>query len=70
MPGTFSQKYVQVVFAVQNRECLIYSAWEEELYKYISGIPFALSKMEIKEFEKDQRYFELVEKAASKFRDA
>ncbi len=38
MPGTFSQIYIQVVFAVQNRECMIQSSWEEELYKYISGI--------------------------------
>jgi REP element-mobilizing transposase RayT len=38
MAGTFSQIYVQVVFAVQNRECMIHSSWEEELYKYISGI--------------------------------
>lgn len=38
MPGTFSQIYIQVVFAVQNRECMIQSLWEEELYKYISGI--------------------------------
>ena len=33
-------------------------------------IPFALSKKEINDFVKDQRYHELVEKAASKFRDA
>lgn len=38
MPGTFSQIYIQVVFAVQNREYMIQSSWEEELYKYISGI--------------------------------
>lgn len=38
MAGTFSQIYIQVVFAVQNRECMIQSSWEEELYKYISGI--------------------------------
>lgn len=38
MAGTFSQIYIQVVFAVQNRESLIHSSWEEELYKYISGI--------------------------------
>jgi len=38
MAGTFSQIYIQVVFAVQNRECIIQSSWEEELYKYISGI--------------------------------
>ena len=38
MPGTFSQIYIQVVFAVQNRESMIQPSWEEELYKYISGI--------------------------------
>jgi len=38
MPGTFSQIYIQTVFAVRNRECLIRSFWEEELYKYITGI--------------------------------
>lgn len=38
MPGTFSQIYIQVVFAVKGRESLINTVWEEELYKYISGI--------------------------------
>lgn len=38
MPGTFSQIYIQVVFAVKGRGSLIHSSWEEELYKYISGI--------------------------------
>lgn len=38
MPGTFSQIYIQVVFAVKGRESLIQSSWEAELYKYISGI--------------------------------
>ncbi len=38
MPGTFTQIYIQVVFAVKNRESLIQSNWEEELYKYITGI--------------------------------
>lgn len=38
MAGTISQIYIQVVFAVKNRDCLILSSWEEELYKYISGI--------------------------------
>ncbi|MBP9017603.1 MAG: IS200/IS605 family transposase [Paludibacteraceae bacterium] len=38
MPGTFSQIYIQIVFAVQNREAMISSSWEEELYKYITGI--------------------------------
>jgi len=38
MPNTFSQIYIQVVFAVKGRESLIHASWEEELYKYISGI--------------------------------
>lgn len=38
MPGTFSQIYIQVVFAVKARECLIQPQWEDELHKYITGI--------------------------------
>ena len=38
MPSTFSQIYIQVVFAVKGRESIIDAAWEEDLYKYISGI--------------------------------
>ena len=36
--STFSQIYIQVVFAVKGRESLISKQWEEELYKYITGI--------------------------------
>ncbi len=38
MSDTFTQIYIQVVFAVKNRNALIQSDWEEELYKYITGI--------------------------------
>ncbi len=38
MAGTFSQIYIQVVFAVKGRESLIQASWEDELYKYIAGI--------------------------------
>ena len=38
MADTYSQIYIQTVFAVQNRNALIQSTWEEELYKYITGI--------------------------------
>lgn len=38
MPSTFSQIYIQIIFAVKGRESLIHTSWEEELYKYISGI--------------------------------
>ena len=38
MSGTFSQIYIQYVFAVKERENLIHVSFEDELYKYISGI--------------------------------
>ncbi len=38
MPGTFSQVYIQVVFAVKGRENLIGNGRNTELYKYIAGI--------------------------------
>lgn len=38
MPNTYSQIYIQIVFAVQNRNALIDGIWEEQLYKYIAGI--------------------------------
>ncbi|WP_282126753.1 IS200/IS605 family transposase [Marinifilum flexuosum] len=36
--GTFSQIYIQVIFAVKGRNSSIKTEWEKELYKYISGI--------------------------------
>lgn len=38
MPGTFSQIYIQIVFAVKGRENLIVEHWKNELHKYIAGI--------------------------------
>lgn len=38
MANTYSQIYIQVVFAVHGRDGLISSEWKEELYKYIAGI--------------------------------
>lgn len=38
MPGTFSQLYIQVVFAVKGRENLIQNEWKDELHKYLAGI--------------------------------
>ncbi|MBC7873952.1 MAG: IS200/IS605 family transposase [Ferruginibacter sp.] len=37
MPGTFSQVYIQIVFAVKGRENLIGKRWKTELHKYIAG---------------------------------
>jgi REP element-mobilizing transposase RayT len=38
MSGTYSQIYIQVVFAVKGRENLISNRWKDELHKYIAGI--------------------------------
>ncbi|HXH19718.1 MAG TPA: transposase [Chitinophagales bacterium] len=36
--STYSQIYIQTVFAVKGRGSLIKPEWEEQLYKYITGI--------------------------------
>jgi putative transposase len=38
MANTYSQIYIQVVFAVSGRESLIDNGWKDELYKFITGI--------------------------------
>ena len=38
MANTYTQIYIQFVFAVQNRKSLIQDDWKDELYKYITGI--------------------------------
>jgi hypothetical protein len=38
MANTFSQIYIQTVFAVSGRLSLITSDFKEELHKYITGI--------------------------------
>jgi putative transposase len=38
MAGTFSQLYVQLVFAVKGRENLLQKPWREEVFRYIAGI--------------------------------
>jgi len=38
MAGTFSQIYIQVVFAVQGRENLLQKPWRNEVFKYMAGI--------------------------------
>ncbi|MEO8041445.1 MAG: transposase [Acidobacteriota bacterium] len=38
MANTFSQIYIQAIFAVEHRASLIRSEWKEELFKYIGGI--------------------------------
>ena len=38
MANTYSKIYIQIVFAIQNREASIQLSWETELHKYITGI--------------------------------
>ena len=38
MANTYSQLYVQIVFAVKGRQNLISKKWKDEIYKYITGI--------------------------------
>ncbi|GAA6764637.1 IS200/IS605 family transposase [Flavobacterium sp. CGRL1] len=38
MADTYSQLYIQIVFAVKGRQNLISKKWKDEIYKYITGI--------------------------------
>lgn len=38
MPNTYTQLYIQFVFAVRYRESRIKKEWKDELYRYITGI--------------------------------
>ena len=38
MANTYTQIYIQVVFVVKYRQCLIHPSWENELHKYMTGI--------------------------------
>jgi len=38
MANTYTQIHIHAVFAVQNRISLIQKEWQDELYKYITGI--------------------------------
>lgn len=38
MPNTYSQIYIQAVFAVKGRKSLINKSWQDEMHKYICGI--------------------------------
>ncbi len=38
MSGTYTNLYIQIIFAVKGRENLIADTWRDELNKYIAGI--------------------------------
>ena len=56
MAGTFSQIYIQYVFAVKGRENLLQKPWRDEVFKYIAGIIKEKNQNEI--FEKVFKYFD------------
>lgn len=37
-PGTFTQQYVQIVFAVKNRDAALHKGIRNRVFEYISGI--------------------------------
>jgi putative transposase len=37
MSGAFTQIYIQFIFAVGNKDCLISKEWEDQLFKHISS---------------------------------
>jgi putative transposase len=38
MPNTYTQLYIQFVFAVKYRAAVIDASWKDELYKYMTGV--------------------------------
>jgi len=46
-PGTFTQMYVQIVFAVQNRENVLAKSIRPRVFEYISGIVTSLKHKSI-----------------------
>ncbi len=38
MPNTYTQIYLQFVFAIKYRDKVIQSSWKDKLYQYITGI--------------------------------
>jgi REP element-mobilizing transposase RayT len=38
MPNTYTSNYIHLIFVVKYRQSMIRPEWEEELYKYITGI--------------------------------
>jgi hypothetical protein len=38
MAGTFTQIYIQAVFAVKGRSNLLQKPWRDEVFKYMAGI--------------------------------
>ena len=46
-PGTFTQMYVQIVFAVQNRENVLAKSIRPKVFEYVSGIVTSLKHKSI-----------------------
>ena len=38
MANTYKKIYVQIIFAVKNRDALLHKNWRDEVFRYIAGI--------------------------------
>lgn len=38
MPNTYTQIHIHIIFAVKNRNAVIYPNWKDSLHQYITGI--------------------------------
>jgi REP element-mobilizing transposase RayT len=47
MAGTYSQIYIQYVFAVKGRQNLLQKPWRDEVFKYMAGIISAKNQKSI-----------------------
>lgn len=45
MAGTYSQIYIQIVFAMKGRQNLLLNEWREEMFKYMCGMNKHNSKL-------------------------
>jgi putative transposase len=55
MADVFHQIYIQTVFAVKSRKALISPQWEDQLYKYITGLVREIKKAS-NEFVKKNKF--------------
>lgn len=50
MAKTFSQIYIQYVFAVKGRQNLLQKPWREEVFKYMAGIIKGKDKIDYRQW--------------------
>jgi hypothetical protein len=58
-PGTFTQFYVQLVFAVKNRDAVLHKNIQKRVFEYMSGIitPVFRIKFPLNLYSTSNQYF-------------